>query len=183
MHGDRSIPFRGNVATPEDWKKALNKFTSAVVVLKTTGCQAFDTEVASANYSTGFVVDKSRGVILTNRHVVKRGPVVAEAMFVNCEEILLHPIDKDMLEGDNGWERDSNLSEEMEGNERIHSEVAARGGIEAQGFVTRRGREENGVWFWSISIPPVMVMSDVVLIPLNRLVQKFNAYTPVFVVL
>jgi len=35
----------------------------------------------------GFVVDKARGLILTNRHVVKPGPVVAEAVFVNREEV------------------------------------------------------------------------------------------------
>ena len=35
---------------------------------------------------TGFVVDKKRGILLTNRHVVKPGPVVAEAVFLNREE-------------------------------------------------------------------------------------------------
>ncbi|XP_043695040.1 protease Do-like 7 isoform X2 [Telopea speciosissima] len=88
-------PFRENVATAEDWRKALNKVVPAVVVLRTTGCRAFDTEAAGASYATGFVVDKRRGVILTNRHVVKPGPVVAEAMFVNREEIPVHPIYRD----------------------------------------------------------------------------------------
>ena len=31
--------------------------------------------------ATGFVVDAERGLILTNRHVVTPGPVVAEAVF------------------------------------------------------------------------------------------------------
>ena len=66
-------PFQENVATAEDWRKALNKVVPAVVVLRTTACRAFDTESAGASYATGFVVDKRRGIILTNRHVVKPG--------------------------------------------------------------------------------------------------------------
>ncbi|CDP02710.1 unnamed protein product [Coffea canephora] len=88
-------PFKENLATAEDWRKALNKVVPAVVVLRTNACRAFDTESAGASYATGFIVDKRRGIILTNRHVVKPGPVVAEAMFVNREEIPVHPIYRD----------------------------------------------------------------------------------------
>ncbi|KAK9115367.1 hypothetical protein Syun_022164 [Stephania yunnanensis] len=88
-------PFKESVATAEDWRNALNKVVPAVVVLRTTACRAFDTEAAGASYATGFVVDKSRGIILTNRHVVKPGPVVAEAMFVNREEIPVYPVYRD----------------------------------------------------------------------------------------
>ncbi|XP_057971946.1 protease Do-like 7 [Malania oleifera] len=87
--------FRENAATAEDWRKALNRVVPAVVVLRTTACRAFDTEAAGASYATGFVIDKRRGIILTNRHVVKPGPVVAEAMFVNREEIPVYPIYRD----------------------------------------------------------------------------------------
>ncbi|KAI3752694.1 hypothetical protein L2E82_24730 [Cichorium intybus] len=48
-----------------------------------------------ASYATGFVVDKRRGIILTNRLVVKPGHVVAEATFVNREEIPVYPIYRD----------------------------------------------------------------------------------------
>uniref|UniRef100_A0A2N9FRJ2 Protease Do-like PDZ domain-containing protein n=1 Tax=Fagus sylvatica TaxID=28930 RepID=A0A2N9FRJ2_FAGSY len=88
-------PFRENTATAEDWRRALNKVVPAVIVLRTNACRAFDTESAGASYATGFVVDKRRGIILTNRHVVKPGPVVAEAMFVNREEVPVHPIYRD----------------------------------------------------------------------------------------
>ncbi|GMP27462.1 hypothetical protein CsSME_00003448 [Camellia sinensis var. sinensis] len=88
-------PIRDNLATADDWRKALDKVVPAVVVLRTTACRAFDTESAGASYATGFVVDKQRGIILTNRHVVKPGPVVAEAMFVNREEIPVYPIYRD----------------------------------------------------------------------------------------
>ncbi|XP_068642397.1 protease Do-like 7 [Aristolochia californica] len=88
-------PFKESVATAEDWRKALSKVVPSVVVLRTTASRAFDTEVAGASYATGFVVDKRRGIILTNRHVVKPGPVVAEAMFVNREEIPVLPVYRD----------------------------------------------------------------------------------------
>lgn len=69
-------PFRENIATAEDWRRALNKVVPAVVVLRTTACRSFDTESAAASYATGFVVDKKRGIILTNRHVVKPGMLI-----------------------------------------------------------------------------------------------------------
>ncbi|GAA0170556.1 protease [Lithospermum erythrorhizon] len=94
---DLDSPFKESLATPDDWRKALNRVVPAVVVLRTTACRAFDTEAAGASYATGFVVDKRRGIILTNRHVVKPGPVVAEAMFVNREEIPVYPIYRDPI--------------------------------------------------------------------------------------
>uniref|UniRef100_M4DXW5 PDZ domain-containing protein n=1 Tax=Brassica campestris TaxID=3711 RepID=M4DXW5_BRACM len=88
-------PPTETVATAEDWRRALGKVVPAVVVLRTTACRAFDTVSAGASYATGFIVDKRRGIILTNRHVVKPGPVVAEAMFVNREEIPIYPVYRD----------------------------------------------------------------------------------------
>ncbi|KAI3917811.1 hypothetical protein MKW92_008437 [Papaver armeniacum] len=79
----------------DDWKKAVEKVIPAVVVLRVTTCKAFDTELEGESTATGFVVDKKRGIILTNRHVVKPGPVVVEAMFVNMEEIPVYPIYRD----------------------------------------------------------------------------------------
>ncbi|KAK4564950.1 hypothetical protein RGQ29_006841 [Quercus rubra] len=95
MEIDPPPPLRENVATAEDWRRALGRVVPAVVVLRTNACRAFDTESAGASYATGFVVDKRRGIVLTNRHVVKPGPVVAEAMFVNREEVPVHPIYRD----------------------------------------------------------------------------------------
>ncbi|KAF5791475.1 putative htrA2 peptidase [Helianthus annuus] len=88
-------PFNESHATAEDWRKALHKVVPAVVVLRTTACRAFDTESAGASQATGLVVDKRRGIILTNRHVVEPGPVTAEAVFVNREEIPVYPIYRD----------------------------------------------------------------------------------------
>ncbi|XP_073000222.1 protease Do-like 7 isoform X2 [Typha latifolia] len=95
MEIDAPPSSREGSATAEDWRRALDRVVPAVVVLRTTATRAFDTEPAGASYATGFVVDKGHGIILTNRHVVKPGPVVAEAMFVNREEIPVYPIYRD----------------------------------------------------------------------------------------
>ncbi|KAM0006561.1 putative peptidase S1, PA clan [Helianthus debilis subsp. tardiflorus] len=58
-------------------------------------CRAFDTESARSGSATGFIVDKRREIIHTNRHVVKPGPMTAEAMFVNREVIPVYPIHRD----------------------------------------------------------------------------------------
>jgi len=50
---------------------------------------------ASTARGLGFVVDATRGIILTNRHVVTPGPVTAEAVFRNNEEVRLTPIYRD----------------------------------------------------------------------------------------
>ncbi|CAL5019175.1 unnamed protein product [Urochloa decumbens] len=92
--GELAMEIESSV-TAEDWRRALSRVVPSVVVLRTTAPRAFDTEVAGASYATGFVVDKARGIILTNRHVTKPGPVVAEAMFVNREEIPVYPLYRD----------------------------------------------------------------------------------------
>lgn len=79
-------------ATPADWKKALDRVVPCCVVLKVTQTRAIDTEAACSSYATGFIVDKTRGIILTNRHVVTPGPIVAEAIFLNREELPVVPL-------------------------------------------------------------------------------------------
>ncbi|KAI3894859.1 hypothetical protein MKW92_006492 [Papaver armeniacum] len=44
---------------------------------------------------TGFIVDKKRGIILTNRHVASTGPIVVQAKFSNEEVIPVLPLYED----------------------------------------------------------------------------------------
>ena len=74
------------------WQATVKRVSRAVVVIKTTGVRSFDTESAGSAYATGFVVDAARGLILTNRHVLRPGPVVAEAVFQNREEVPLRAL-------------------------------------------------------------------------------------------
>uniref|UniRef100_A0A2N9G721 Uncharacterized protein n=1 Tax=Fagus sylvatica TaxID=28930 RepID=A0A2N9G721_FAGSY len=45
-------PFRKNVATADDWMKALNKVVPAVIVLNPMACCDFDTKSIGASYTT-----------------------------------------------------------------------------------------------------------------------------------
>ena len=78
-----------------DWKSTLEAVKPAVVSIRVSATRSFDTESARFTYATGFIVDAQRGIILTNRHVVQPGPVIAEAILENNEEISLTPIYRD----------------------------------------------------------------------------------------
>ena len=77
------------------WTETLERISSGVVSIRIDSTRAFDTEWNSSSQATGFVVDAELGIILTNRHVVTPGPVIAEAVFRNNEEVRLTPIYRD----------------------------------------------------------------------------------------
>lgn len=77
------------------WSATLERISSGVVSIRVDSTRAFDTEWNSSSQATGFVVDAKRGLILTNRHVVTPGPVIAEAVFRNNEEVRLTPVYRD----------------------------------------------------------------------------------------
>ncbi len=82
-------------AEESEWAGTLERISSGVVSIRIDSTRAFDTEWNASTQATGFVVDAERGIILTNRHVVTPGPVVAEAIFLNNEEVRLTPIYRD----------------------------------------------------------------------------------------
>jgi len=65
------------------------------VSIQIDATRAFDTEWNTSAQATGFVIDAKRGLILTNRHVVTPGPVTAQAIFQNREEVQLYPVYRD----------------------------------------------------------------------------------------
>ena len=77
------------------WVGTLERISTGVISIRVDSTRAFDTEWNSSSQATGFVVDAKRGLILTNRHVVTPGPVVAEAVFLNNEEVRLTPVYRD----------------------------------------------------------------------------------------
>ena len=82
-------------ATSGKWRDTLERISTGVVSIKVDSTRAFDTEWNQSGQATGFVVDAERGLILTNRHVVTSGPVRAEALFLNQEEVELTPVYRD----------------------------------------------------------------------------------------
>ncbi len=83
------------VAEDSRWTRTLERVATGVVTIQVDLARAFDTEWNMSSQATGFVVDAKRGLILTNRHVVTPGPVTAQAVFLNREEVTLYPVYRD----------------------------------------------------------------------------------------
>ncbi len=77
------------------WARTLERIANSVVSIQIDQTRSFDTETNSSGQATGFIVDAKRGLILTNRHVVTPGPVTAQAVFQNREEVALYPVYRD----------------------------------------------------------------------------------------
>ena len=69
------------------WAETLRRVAKAVVCVKCQAPLPFDSETAGGWQATGFVVDKARGIILTNRHVISTGPCRSKIMFLDKEEV------------------------------------------------------------------------------------------------
>src|SRR3970282_2159005 len=79
------------------WDRTLERIATGIVSIQVDSTRAFDTERNQSTQATGFVVDAERGLILTNRHVVSPGPVRAQAIFLNQEEVDLVPVYRDPI--------------------------------------------------------------------------------------
>ncbi len=67
----------------------------AVVNIHLNKVRAWDDGYNTSTKGTGFVIDNKHGIILTNRHIVGVGPVVAYAEFSNKKIVELVPIYRD----------------------------------------------------------------------------------------
>jgi S1-C subfamily serine protease len=81
--------------SPTTWAQTLERIATGVVTIQIDSARAFDTEWNTTAQATGFVIDAKHGLILTNRHVVTPGPVTAQAIFLNREEVQLYPVYRD----------------------------------------------------------------------------------------
>lgn len=73
---DTLVNIATDLSGTDKWQESLKRVVPAIVVLRVCSCSAFDGESPGYGYATGFVVDKARGIILTNRHVVTPGNFV-----------------------------------------------------------------------------------------------------------
>src|SRR5271154_7121215 len=92
-----TVPVAASVAPPADWARTLERIAGSVVTIELDQTRSFDTERNISGQATGFVIDAERGLILTNRHVVTPGPVIAEATFLDREEVELHAVYRDPI--------------------------------------------------------------------------------------
>ena len=92
-----AVAAPGIPSSPANWAQTLERIASGVVTIQIDSTRAFDTEWNTTGQATGFVIDAKRGLILTNRHVVTPGPVTAQAIFLNREEVQLYPVYRDPI--------------------------------------------------------------------------------------
>ncbi|KAJ1950387.1 hypothetical protein FBU59_000709, partial [Linderina macrospora] len=85
------------VGAAASWEPTLERAIKSIVSIKAQCVRSFDTETSGTYTATGFVVDAENGLILSNRHVVNPAPVVAQAVFVNYEEVELQPVYRDPI--------------------------------------------------------------------------------------
>jgi S1-C subfamily serine protease len=90
-----ALPVAGGRADTAAWEQTLARVAPSVVTIEVDQVRAFDTEWNQSSQATGFVVDAEHGLILTNRHVVTPGPVIATAIFQNREEVELRAVYRD----------------------------------------------------------------------------------------
>ena len=114
------------------WEQTIERVSQGVVALRVTGTRAFDTETAGVAVATGFVVDAKRGLILTNRHVVRPGPVTAEAVFLNHERVPVWPVYRDPVHDYGFFRYDPTQVRFMQPREVRLAPEAARVGAEVR---------------------------------------------------
>jgi len=73
----------------EQWKTTLERAVKGIVSIKYTSLRSFDLTAAGSYFGTGFVVDKIKGIILSNRHIITPGPTTSTALFSKYEELPL----------------------------------------------------------------------------------------------
>jgi hypothetical protein len=97
QYSQPQIGAAASAALKETWDRTLSRCINGIVSIKATSTRNFDTEGAGNYTATGFVIDKTQGLILSNRHVVSPAPITAVAVFVNYEEVPIKPIYRDPI--------------------------------------------------------------------------------------
>ena len=112
------------------WESTIERVSPSIVSIQLSSTRSFDTERAGNSQGTGFIVDAERGILLTNRHLVESGPVVAEAIFLNNEEVPIQAIYRDPVHDFGFYQFDPEALEFMEADALELNPDGARVGIE-----------------------------------------------------
>ena len=115
---------------PQSWQQTIDKVALGVVSIRVDHTRAFDENWNQSTQATGFVVDRARGIILTNRHVIGPGPSTARAIFFNQEEVNLTPIYRDPIHDFGFFRYNPADLQHIEPTELKLDEKAAKVGVE-----------------------------------------------------
>eukprot|EP00931_Biecheleriopsis_adriatica_P055470 TRINITY_DN32807_c0_g1_i1.p1 TRINITY_DN32807_c0_g1~~TRINITY_DN32807_c0_g1_i1.p1 ORF type:complete len:1098 (-),score=214.07 TRINITY_DN32807_c0_g1_i1:158-3451(-) len=75
-----------------EWQATLASARTAIVSLRVALARNFQEDEAGTSTSTGFVVNATEGLILTNRHAISHGPSCVTAIFLGSEELPCEPV-------------------------------------------------------------------------------------------
>lgn len=82
----RSLKLPKMIMKKDGWEEVKNKYSAGVVAIEMYYPRSFGNASSGQGVASGFVVDKERGIILTNKHVVTDGPIRATAHFLRNEQ-------------------------------------------------------------------------------------------------
>ncbi|EPS43450.1 hypothetical protein H072_2558 [Dactylellina haptotyla CBS 200.50] len=91
----RVLPHITATGDSVEWQRTIESVVRNVVSIRFCQTCSFDADPAVTSEATGFVVDKVRGLILTNRHVACAGPFWGYCVFDNHEECDVFPVYRD----------------------------------------------------------------------------------------
>ncbi|MGQ8365034.1 trypsin-like peptidase domain-containing protein [Glaciecola sp. 1036] len=74
-----------------------DQIINAVVNIELNKVVPWDEGFNASGFGTGFVIDSEKGLILTNKHIVNVGPIVAYAEFANKRKLSITPIYRDPI--------------------------------------------------------------------------------------
>lgn len=118
------------VHAADGWEASLERVTAATVSLKINVHRSLADGVARIAGGTGFVVDKERGILLTNAHVMTSGPTTATATMASQEVIDLTPLYRDPAHDFAFFGFEPSHVEHMELTELSLAPEKARAGVE-----------------------------------------------------
>lgn len=79
------------------WKQTIEETKGSILAIMVDQARAFEDDWQHSGQASGFVVDAERGIVLTNRHVVTTGPIVARGIFADLREVVLWPLYRDPI--------------------------------------------------------------------------------------
>ncbi|KAJ2482316.1 hypothetical protein EV174_003237 [Coemansia sp. RSA 2320] len=74
-----------------NWSTLQDRLRTSIVSISSSHCFYFDHDCSHCSNATGFVVDATLGIVLSNRHVMGSGPSFHKATFFNNQEVFLQP--------------------------------------------------------------------------------------------
>jgi S1-C subfamily serine protease len=87
--------FLMSICPPAAAVDSENDIVNSIVNIQIDKVRSWDDGYNSSSKGTGFIIDSKRGYILTNKHIIGVGPVIAYGEFSNKRSIQLVPVYRD----------------------------------------------------------------------------------------